>query len=229
MLFAFGIDLTAGTELEVLTMEVEGMKIEPRNHRPQKIIIDWSGNEMTGQDFAAFLAKGKTGCHLYIDYDGGIWQFADLFDQVVRKKEVDGDSIWIVLQNKGVPPEDPRYKRGTFREDFHGRKMPVLGSVLDQLTALEELIALICESVRILPIIPRVGEEAIDLAVMEPDDLKDYVGLLLASHVDARTMSPGPGVIELLDEMDQEFNDEDDDDSELEDEEGFTPEDLAAT
>jgi hypothetical protein len=231
MLFANGIDLTAGTELEVTAIEADGMKTAPRKVRPTKIIIDWSGREMTGEDYAVFLAKGMSGAHVFIDYDGGIWQFVDLFDKVNRGGAIDEEAIWVVLQNKGVPPEDLHYRRGTFVMKLGKTEIPVLGCVLEQLEALEEVIALICQSLLIPPTIPR--EQSLDgrgvfSGFLPPDLIEEWPpGILFASNLSEKTVSPGPGVADLLDEIDETFHsevDEDDTDFESDDDLDFDTE-----
>jgi hypothetical protein len=210
MLLAHEIDLTAGTELEVKNL---ALKTKRRKERPKKIIIDWSGNEMNAEEYAAFLRRGKTGTHLFIDHEGIVWQFADLWlAKVARWKGVDDDSIWITLQNKGVPPSDTRVARGVFVYEFGAFKKPVLAVNADQLDSLTEIIDLICRSMGILPHVPRKDGQLITHQ-LKPRTVRAWEGILLASHV-APTLSPGPGALPALAELEHKLLSEDEEEDE---------------
>lgn len=210
MLLAHGIDLTAGTDLDVDHGLPNGIRVVARKgQRVRKIIVDWSGNEMNAEEYAAFLSKGKTGCHLFIDHEGGIYQFADLsHSRVNRVGAFDAESVWIVLQNKGEPVADPRVPRGTFRYAWGGRELPALGSLTEQLESLYQLVDLICESLQIEPWLPRRNEELITRH-LSAKAASGWQGVLLASHLSSYTVSPGPGVLEVLDELEGDWNSDD--------------------
>ncbi len=237
MLLAREIDLTAGTG--VVAHLVPNPKIYqcPRkDDLPTKILIDWSGNEMNAEEYAGFLSKWKTGAHLFIDHEGRLWQFVDLGNQVRRHPAGDVGGIWIVLQNKGAPPEDPRVRRGTFRITREGQTYSVLCATTAQIETLEELVVLLCESFRIEPRLPRVDGEAthpecsaIPPALFSTRALEDWEGVLLAMHLDGRTLSPGPGILQALDELEQIWDteeEEDEDDTDFEGEEQEIDEDA---
>jgi len=205
------IDLTAGTELAVEIHDTE-MKRTPRKGKPTKIVIDWSGLEATAEDYS----NTRFGCHLYIDEEGDVHQFADLWlDQVGRGgPRVDAGAIWIVLQ-VGVPPVG-NVKRGAFLYRWGGKTHKVLGATTEQLESLAEVVILICMSLGIPLEIPEQKKMLGEVTVAE------WKGVLLASHV-ADTPAPGPGVLEILEEsfgelaMDED-GDEDEDEDESDDE-----------
>lgn len=220
MLLAHDIDLLGAVDFEV-TNHSSAMKSRERTHKPSKICIDWSGNEMNASEYAAYLERGKTGCHLFIDSGGETYQFADLWTEAVTRSNalMDADAIWIVLQNKGVPPEDARVKRGVFIYDFGRFTGPALGVTADQLEELESILGVICACLGIPPCLPRKEEEVIRKQ-LSTRVLKEWNGILLASHI-APTMSPGPGVLDALDEFEAECFSEDDEDLDDEDETDF--------
>lgn len=222
MLLAHGLDLTAGTELDVDTTYFGQVRGSKRDALPETIIIDWSGNEMSAKEYAL---ETKRAAHLYIDHEGVIWQLADLSVTVAHlgrsAAHVDERAVWIVLQNKGMPPTDSRVKRGVWDTRFGSHRLAVLGATSDQIESLLELAALLAPSLGFDPSIPRRDGEPVRKA-LAPKVLAKWTGILLASHVDARTISPGPGILEALDELEEVWfdeSDEDDTDFEGDDEE----------
>jgi len=205
-----------------MTAKKHGKKITTRKNPPRKIVIDWSGDELGGEEFASIGREFSGGCHIYIDYDGTIWQFADLFDKVSRGGWIDSDAIWIVLQNKGAPPQNKKFPRGTFRMEVNDLKVSALASTTEQLEALEQLILLVCDSLQLAPNVPRDGNYEVLRGEVSKRMVKDHEVILAAFHLKSTTVSPGPGVIEILDELEQHFSDleeeEDDDDEEEGDE-----------
>ncbi len=217
MLFARGIDLTAGTELVV---DHGGTQLEisarSKGKSPRMIVIDWSGNEMSAEEYGAFMARGNAGAHLYIDHEGGITQYTDLWNKVRRMKSVDDVAIWVVIQNKGIPPHDDRVSRGAFVYSFGEHKLSALCANSDQIDSLVYLLGLICDSLQIPPSIPRKDGEPLERAIRGKTGPR-WNGVLLASHLDAGTVSPGPGILEALDEFEHDMLAEDDEYDEEED------------
>lgn len=213
MLIANGVDITAGTD-HLLTerLHVPSIRVLHRRKRPRKIILDWSGNEESAEEYGAFLGRSEYGTHLYIDHQGVIWQFADLWAGKVRRgrKAIDEEAVWIVLQNKGKPPEDARVRRGTFIYQFGAHKIPALCMLTEQVDSLLAVLELICQSLQIPPCIPRKNEEPIITRISETA-LASWNGILLASHIDSRTIAPGPGILDELDAFEQEMLEPDDD------------------
>lgn len=225
-----GVNATAGTDLEVDILDVKLKGVTRRRERPRKIIIDWSGNEMNAEEYGRFLEKSKVGCHLFIDAEGSITQYADLWAQRVMRHPntvLELDAIWIVLQNRGAPPADSRVSRGSFAYRWGNEVMPVLGATADQIDALIEVVALICESLDIEPCLPRVdgvpARRKIGTKVAT-----NWQGILLASHI-SPSMSPGPGVLDALAQLeDAFFSEEEDEDEDEEEDEGEDGEDGEA-
>lgn len=223
-MFAREINLLGGTELEVEIHETPPKGWPTRHARPSKIIIDWSGNEMNADEYVDWLHKSKLGCHLFIDSDGDIHQFADLWDAKVPRAggELDEQVIWIVLQNQGRPPADKRVLRGVFNYRFGDFRGPALGATSEQIETLLEVVQLICVSLDIPPCLPRKNEEPIE-AILKPATVNAWSGILLASHT-APTASPGPGILAALDELEQAlFSEDEESEDDEEDPDGEEP------
>jgi hypothetical protein len=211
MLIANEIDLTAGTEFEVVSEIPNGISTRPRERKPTKVVIDWSGHEMSAREYADFLARGTLGAHLYIDEAGTISQLADLWqEQVARVRAVDAEAVWIVLQNEGRPPSDRRVRRGAFRYRFGDLELSTLTCNADQIEALEDVVTLICLSMGIPPSLPRRHGEVVREPLSE-ETVQRWEGLLLASHLPRTppTVAPGPHILDVLDQLETELVRED--------------------
>lgn len=232
MLLAHNLDLTGLTEIEVDDSLFRSVPTTRRKKPPTKVIIDWSANEMSAREYSDFARGKKYGAtHIYIDHEGTIWQFADLMvDCIPRSKELDQEAIWIVLQNQGMPPADSRVARGVWLYEFGRHKLPTLGVINDQLEVLEELIVLLFSSMPWMePVVPRKDSEVV-MKPLSPKVIEAWRGLLLASHVDSSTVSPGPGIIDVLDELEAEWFEEDEyDEDEDTDFEAETDEEVDAS
>lgn len=233
MLIAYGLDLSAGTELEVDSTLMGGRGAKRRT-RPDVLLIDWSGNEMSAKEFA--LAKGSA--HLYIDHEGVVWQLADLATRMFEssKKElrkITRRAILVVIQNKGLPPADSRVPRGLFSMEVGPIKADVLAANSDQTDSLVEVVNLVCESFGFPPCVPRVDEEPV-ARKLSPKTIDEWSGVLLSLHL-AKTPNPGPGILEAMAELEDEvfgdlevdeddFDEEADDILDEEDVDGLLPE-----
>ena len=162
MLIANRIDMSAGTEVQVDSSLIGKVGMFRRKAMPSKIVIDWSNNEMSAKEYADYMVRGNApmgrcvGAHLYIDHLGQIFQYADLgVYRARRHPPVDESAIWIVMQNKGEPPFDPRVPRGVYRYIFGKKEGPSLCCTSDQVDSLMDVIDLICRSMSIPMGIPR--------------------------------------------------------------------------
>ena len=216
------IDLTAGTELSVEIHEVEMVR-ELRTTRPNKIIIDWSRGEQSADDYGKGLGESKKGCHLYIDKNGDVHQFADLWLHKVKRGGIfiDQDAIWIVMQNRGDADIESKVKRGGFLYPWGKKRYHVFGANNDQIDALLEVVMLIGMSIGIPLGFPHRDENMLK-EQLSPLMTTAFSGVLLASHV-LDTAAPGPGILDALQEAFEDLEEdenEDEDEDEDEDEPG---------
>jgi hypothetical protein len=166
---------------------------------------------MSAKEYADYMVRGNApmgrcvGAHLYIDHLGQIFQYADLgVYRARRHPPVDESAIWIVMQNKGEPPFDPRVPRGVYRYIFGKKEGPSLCCTSDQVDSLMDVIDLICRSMSIPMGIPRTKAMDPVAKKLSSKKLDRWSGILLASHA-APVLSPGPCVLEALDELEQMF------------------------
>lgn len=176
-LLAYGdrIELAA----EVKTWEEHGMHFTFAGGGAQKrsgdalpdlIVGHWTGGEGQARQVYSTLLSRKTederglSVHVFIDYDGVIWQFADLDRRTRHASAVNNRSVGVEMQNQGFPRKGklPKswkpYERGRYRDLLKGKERTMCFFTADQLEAWCALCEGVCDHFGIPKQVPANAE-----------------------------------------------------------------------
>jgi N-acetyl-anhydromuramyl-L-alanine amidase AmpD len=207
-LWCNGIDLTAGTEIDVSDWTEHGLQFTgarseknnaKRERKPDLIVVHWTGGEGGHRQVFNTLATRKLGVHLFIDYRGIVYQFADLWTvRCAHAGRANDRSIGIEIQNRGIGKMHPKFPRGSMVMRGHGRKYDGLTMTSDQLDALEEVAGLICASMDIPFKVPTNKEGTGPLLdYLTPQQQRTHKGIAGHIHFSSK-VCPGQQVLEEL-------------------------------
>ena len=217
-LWCNGVDLTAVTETSVFSWDEHGMLFHEMNRavKPELIVVNFSHEEMTYRQFFKNCMDSNRSAHLYIDHEGEIFQFADLWSsRCVYESGQSHRSIEIVLQNRQRPTPLKKYPRGVMEMKLNGEPRSVLTTTTGQLDALEFVTDLICKSIKIPFDLP-AEKEAPLLRPLPTKERFSFTGIVGQIHL-GEGIAPGEQVLnELwnyaeslrLNEELEEFNDD---------------------
>jgi hypothetical protein len=185
---------------------------------PNLIVGHWTGGEgQAAQVFRTLLTrKTKDGrglsVHLFIDYRGVIWQFADLEMQTRHASAVNPRSIGVEMQNQGLPRKGklPKswapYPRGVYRDYLKGSDRAMCFFTGDQMEAWVALCETLCNFFNIAKQVPgdpemlkrgSIGSGMVLRDTMPKRANKTFEGVIGHYHC-SRKLDPGTQPLEEL-------------------------------
>lgn len=210
MLIANGVDIAAGTALEDQVhswdehgLQFTGKKSEknnrPRSIKPNLMVFHWSGGEGSYERIFKTLTKRKLGIHLYIDYDGDIYQYADLWTVAcAHAHRANARSIGCEMQNLGLGDSTKKFPRGKILMEGHGRHYNGLSMTSAQLESMHALTELVTKSLGIpfkVPTAPDGHGPLLDY--LTPKQQQTFAGV--AGHIHfSEKVCPGAQVLQSL-------------------------------
>lgn len=198
-LWCNGVDLTAVTETDVCSWDESGMIFDGSNRavKPDLIVVSFSDEEMSHRQFFKNCTENNRSAHVYIDHEGQIFQFADLWShRCVYDSGQSHRSIEIVLQNRSKPTPLKKYPRGVMQMIVDGDERFVLTTTTGQLDALEFVVDLICKSIKIPLELPG-KDDAPFIGLLPRGKRFSFTGVVGAMHL-CGGIAPGEQVLNEL-------------------------------
>lgn len=177
-----------------------GARSRPRD--PRMIVGHWTGGESSGRTLFRNIRRRKTrdgrglSVHLYIDYEGVIWQYCDTILSTRHAGKANGRAIGIEKQNrawdpKKLPKSWAKFERGKLRQTLKGRSVSVLSFTTAQLESWVEVAGALSDFYQIPYHVPANSNGSLLTDQMTRAQWSRFEGTLGHYHLTDTRLDPG--------------------------------------
>lgn len=168
------------------------------------IVLHWTAGEGDATSCYNVLRRRKTAkapkglsVQFYSNYTGELTQYCDLDLVALHAGTVNGRSIGIEMQNKGVPPMSKKFPRGQYLTTLKGRKRSLLMFNNYQIDTLLLWLDHMCGLLKIPRKLPRV-KGAVPTTTMTPAQVRAHKGVIFHYMLSGEKIDPGTQLIDIL-------------------------------